>query len=193
MDDLIAKLVSQINSLELVQSNRNRRLRKLIIDQLASSFLTDDERALQYGFPNGCRVRESAKIIAPENLIVGEYCNFAENSIVDASGGLSIGSHTTIGVGVLVWSHSSHLVNLKLSNTVGSDLIVRKSTKIGSGCFISGPSTVLAGACIGDQCIIQPFSNIAGNVPARSIVSSQGIKAGVLTDERIDLMFRMSL
>lgn len=189
---IINDLLHKIDNLNIVANDRNQRLRGEIIDRLSTMLLTDDERAMHMGLPSGCRVRESAKIIFIENLEIGENCNIAENAIVDASGGLKIGSNTTIGVSVLVWSHSSHLVNLKLDNQIGSSLIIRKPTKIGDGCFISGPSTVLAGSIIGSKCIIQPFSCISGNIPDRSIVTPNGITKGVLTDARIELMVKMS-
>lgn len=152
--------------------------------------MTDDERAELFGLPNGCRMREGAKIISPENLQIGEYCWIGENAILDASGGLLIGSHTSIGLSVFVWSHSSHLTNLNMQNTSGSDLIKRAKTSIGSGCFIAGPAVILAGAKIGDKCLIRPFSVVEGEVPDRSVVSPDEINSGVLTDDRIERMTR---
>jgi len=189
---LLIRLFFRVIRLKITNNQRNNSLRKEIISRIAYSFLTDTERAETLMLPEGCRVRESAKIVCPQGLTIGPYCNLAENSVVDASGGLTIGSHTTIGVGVLVWSHSSHMANLLHSNYVGSSHIIRKKTTIGSGCFICGPSVVQAGSTIGDYCLIQPFSTVAGDVPDRSIVTPNGILAGVLTDEKVTLMSRMS-
>ena len=179
-------------ALPYLNSERNEKIRFEILERLASQVLTDDERAKLFGLPKGCRIREGAKIISPKNLQIGENCNIAENAIVDASGGLKIGSHTTIGISVFVWSHSSHLVNLKMNNIQGSDLIIRKNTSIGSGCFISGPSVISAGSQIGNKCLIQPFSNVSGTIPDRSLVSNDEIKEGFLTDERIEMMLKIS-
>ena len=192
MSSVVVDLLRKMRALQLVDNDRNKQLRGDILDRLSTMLLTDDERALHMGLPPGCRVRESAKILCIEKLEIGENCNIAEHAVVDASGGLKIGSNTTIGVSVLVWSHSSHLVNLKLENKVGSSLIIRKATEIGDGCFISGPSTILAGSKIGSKCIIQPFSCVSGRIPDRSIVTPQGVSEGVLTDARIELMAKMS-
>lgn len=169
---------------------RNNQLRLDILRRIVGEFLTDDERAEFLGLPTGCRIREGAKIISPERLVIGEYCWIGENAVLDASGGLEIGSHTSIGLSVYIWSHTSHLANLTMGNVIGSDRIQRKGTKVGSGCFIAGPSVILPGVTIGDQVLIRPLSVIEKDVPSRSIVDASGIKAGVFTDERIAALLR---
>ena len=72
-----------------------------------------------------------------------------------------------------------------MSNHPNSDLIQRKPTKIGNGCFISGPSVILPGVTIGDKVLVRPFSTIEKDVPCRSVVDSNGIKPGVLTEAKI--------
>ena len=182
------KIKLSLPNLPFCKSERNEQLRLEIIRRIAGEVLTDDERAEFLGLPRGCRIREGAKIIKLENLQIGEHCWIGENAVLDASGGLSIGSHTSIGLSVFVWSHSSHLTTLNLQNLSGSDLIKRSPTSIGSGCFIAGPAVILAGAEIGDKCLIQPFSIVEGEIPERSIVSSGEIKKGVLSDAMISKM-----
>ncbi|NKE68715.1 acyltransferase [Ramlibacter sp. RBP-2] len=133
--------------------------------------MTDDERAASHGLDETCRMREGAKIISPEKLECGEYVWVGENAVLDASGGLSIGSHTSIGLGVYIWSHTSQLTNLTLQNFSGSELIERRPTKIGSGVFIAGPSVILAGVTIGDKCVIAPLTVVNKDIPPYSVVS----------------------
>ena len=90
-------------------TERNRKLREQILTYHISSVMTDDERAQLLGLPEGCRIRENAKIISPENFKCGKYVWIGEGAILDASGGLEIGDHTSIGLYVLVWTHSSYL------------------------------------------------------------------------------------
>lgn len=182
---LLKKYFKFLPDLPFQDSDRNNKLRAGITKRLSSQFLTDDERAIYIGLPIGCRIREGAKIIAQDKLKIGENCWIGENAILDASGGLEIGPHCSIGLSVFIWSHSSHLTNLTMSNESGSDLIERKPTKIGSGCFIAGPSVVLPGVTLGDKVIVRPFSTIDKDVPSRSIVGPNGIKSGVLTEDRI--------
>lgn len=187
------KLYEIVPGLPVKDSPRNNKLRSDILLRLAGQLLTDDERAELYGLPKGCRIREGAKIISPENLTIGEYCWIGENAILDASGGLQIGSHCSIGLSVFIWSHSSHLTNLSMSNESGSKLIQQKPTKIGSGCFIAGPSVIFAGVTIGDKVLVRPFSTIDTDVPSRAIVDSKGIQENVFTEERIGRLVRKQL
>lgn len=150
---------------------RQKQLRPEIIRRLLAEIMTDDERAAYYGLPNGCRIREGSKIIGKENFKCGEYVWIGEDAILDASGGLEIGSHTSIGLSTYIWSHTSPMTNLTLSNFSGSPLIERLPTKIGSGVFIGGPSVIFPGVTIGDKVIVTPLSVINRDVPSYSIVA----------------------
>lgn len=172
---------------------RSAALRPEIIKRVVGEFLTDDERAEYLGLPKGCRIREGAKIISPDNLVIGEYCWIGENAVLDASGGLEIGAHTSIGLSVFVWSHSSHLTNLSMNNSAGSSLIQRKKTKIGRGCFIAGPSVILPGVTIGDNVLIRPFSTVEHDIKSHSLVDPSGVKEGVFTEERVRRMISSHL
>jgi acetyltransferase-like isoleucine patch superfamily enzyme len=158
-------------TLLIQDGGRQKRLRPEIIARILSSVMTDDERAAYYGLPKGCRMREGAKLISKENLVCGEFVWIGENAILDASGGLEIGSHTSIGLSVYLWSHTSPLTNLTLENYSGSQLIERKPTKIGSGVFIGGPSVIFPGVTIGDKVVIAPLSVVNKDIPDYSIVA----------------------
>lgn len=158
------------DSFKLADTERTRRLRPQILKRILSLVMTDDERATELGLPQGCRVRESAKIISPENLRCGTDVWIGENAIVDASGGLDIGSNTTIGTGVFVWSHTSVLSSLMGDNRSGNKWIRRAPTTIGKNSFIGGPSVINPGVVIGDGCLILPMSVVTNDVPDRTMV-----------------------
>lgn len=160
----------QSDSLALADNERTRRLRPQILKRLLALVMTDDERAQDLGLPAGCRVRESAKIISPENLQCGTDVWIGENAIVDASGGLAIGAHVTIGTGVFVWSHTSVLSSLLGQNQPGNQWIRRAPTVIGKNSFIGGPSVINPGVVIGEGCLILPMSVVTGDVPDRTMV-----------------------
>lgn len=169
---LLSLLLHEWNSdsLKLVDSDRTRRLRPEILKRLLSLVMTDDERAKDLGLPEGCRVRESAKIISPENLRCGTDVWIGENAIVDASGGLDIGANVTIGTGVFVWSHTSVLSSLLGQNQPGNQWIRRAHTSIGKNSFIGGPSVINPGVVIGECCLILPMSVVTSHVPDRTMV-----------------------
>lgn len=151
-------------------SMRNKDLRSYVLKQFISGVMTDEERAKLWGLPQGCRMRENAKIISPENFKCGEYVWIGEGAVLDASGGLEIGSHTSIGLNVMIWSHTSFLTNLTMSNENNSSLIARAKTTIGNGCFIAGPSVIYHGVNIGDKTVVLPMSVINKDIPGNCIV-----------------------
>ena len=187
MLDLIEKMIRQ---LPMVKSARNDQLRLEIAARVAGQILTDDERATFLGLPDGCRIREGAKILSPENLSIGKRCYIGENAIIDASGGLKIGENCTFAASVFVWSHSSHLANLGGDNTPNSKLIKRERTSIGNSVFIAGPSVALSGSIIGDNVVIRPFSTISGYVESGSLVDGLTVTPNVFTPERIMQMIK---
>lgn len=165
--------------------SRNNNLRPQILKSFVSGVMTDDERATLWGLPEGCRMRENAKIISPENLDCGKYVWIGEGAVLDASGGLKIGDHTSIGLSVYVWSHTSFLANLTMDNKIGNPLIARARTEIGSGCFIAGSSVIYHGVSIGDRTIVMPMSVVNKDIPGNCIVG--GSPARVI--KRIDDQF----
>jgi acetyltransferase-like isoleucine patch superfamily enzyme len=140
-------------------------VRRQVLHALATAAMSDLERAKFYGLPDGCRMREGAKILSPENLIIGTNVWIGENAVLDASGGLEIGSNTSIGLSVYLWTHDSHQLNLSGNNIrEAKDQIRRRPVRIGSNCFIAGPSVLMPGTTIGDSCVIAPLSLVKSNL-----------------------------
>jgi acetyltransferase-like isoleucine patch superfamily enzyme len=164
------RAIWESDGFELVDSERTRRLREELLKRVLSLVMSDDERARLYGLGEGCRIRENAKIISPEKLVCGEHVWIGEGVTVDASGGLEIGSHTTLGTGCCIWSHTSVLSNLMMDNTPGNNFISRRKTVIGAGSFIGGPSVVYPGVTIGNRCVVMPMSVVTENVPDNTMV-----------------------
>lgn len=173
-------------------------IREQILRYEAARTMSDAERAAFFGLPKGCRMREGAKIIFPERLVIGEYCWIGENAILDASGGLEIGAHTSIGLGVFLWTHDSFKLNLRGENDrEHRERIVRRPTRIGSRCFIGGPSVVMPGVSIGDKCVISPMSVVYEDLPSRTIYQPYrdlpGLAARVATlEERMKALPNLS-
>lgn len=155
----------------LNDSDRSARLRPEILRRLIGLVMTDDERAADLGLPEGCRVRESAKIISADKLMCGKHVWIGENAIVDASGGLSIGEHTTIATGVFVWSHTSVLASLMGNNQPGNQWIRRSATRIGNRTFIGGPSVIYPGVSVGNGVVVMPMSVVTRDVPDNVMVA----------------------
>ncbi len=161
-------------------------LRAQILRYHAAELMTDRERAAFLGLPDGCRIRERAKILAPEKFTCGTNVWIGEGAVLDAQGGLSIGDSSQIGLGVMIWSHSSHLQAIRGETAIGRDSIVYKETQIGKNCFIAGPSVVAAGVTIGDGAIISPLTFVDRDVAAGERVSGPGTLRKL--EQRLDLL-----
>lgn len=158
----------------LFDSNTDPTLRQQILTYHLSDLLTDVERARLLGLPEGCRMRERAKILFPEKLTLGKNVWIGEGAVLDAQGGLSIGDFTQIGLGVMVWSHTSHVQAIGgLTGSPTKEGIQYKATKIGNNCFIAGPSVIAPGVTIGDRVIVSPLTFVDRDLADDEIVSSQ--------------------
>lgn len=87
-----------------LDEDTDAKLRNQILTYHMAEILTDRERAA-FHLPQGCRMRERAKILAPENFKCGKNVWIGEGAILDAQGGLTIGDYTQIGLNVMIWSH----------------------------------------------------------------------------------------
>ena len=154
-------------------------LRDQILAYHMTELLTDGERARFLGLPEGCRIRERAKILAREKLVIGRNVWIGEGAVLDAQGGLTIGDYTQIGLNFLIWSHTSHIEarfggrkSEMVSNTAsGRKGIQYQSTKIGSHVFIAGPSVIAPGVTFGYRVIISPLSFVDRDLPDNAVFS----------------------
>lgn len=148
----------------MFDSNTDPALRNQILTYAMSQTMTDRERALLLGLPEGCRIREGAKIICPEKLKCGRDVWIGEGAVLDASGGLEIGDSTQIGLYALIFSHDSVFQAISGETGVSRDRIRRERVRIGKNCFIGGLSIILPGVTIGDRSIIRPVSLVDKDV-----------------------------
>jgi acetyltransferase-like isoleucine patch superfamily enzyme len=175
-------------------SETPNEIRRQILAYHAASTMSDVERAAFFGLPKGCRMRENAKIISPEKLTIGESCWIGESAVLDASGGLTIGNHTSIGLAVFIWTHDSHQLNIRgQNNRDAQNRIRRKPSRIGNNCFIAGPSVILPGITIGDKCLIAPLSVVDHDLPDRTVFNQRNESAQLrqqvaMLEERLRLM-----
>ncbi|MCJ2188101.1 acyltransferase [Novosphingobium beihaiensis] len=184
----LAELVTAGLRRDAMLDSADDGLRAQILKYHASGLMTDRERAAFFGLPEGCRMRERAKILAPEKLQCGRNVWIGEGAMLDAQGGLTIGDGTQIGGGVFVWTHSSHLQAQHKETCVSKEHMVYKPTRIGSHCFIVGPTVITAGVTIGDGAVISPLTFIDRDVAEGERVS--GPRTLRKLEERIDELER---
>jgi len=157
------------------EDERQQNIRYEILKYRSTDLMNDTERAHFLGLPEGCRIRENAKILNPKDFRCGKNIWIGEGAILDAQGGLEIGDFCQIGLYVMIWSHSSHKQALAGETAVSRDKIKYSGTKIGHNCFIAGHSVINAGVTIGNNVIIGPMSFVDRDLPDNSVYSNNKI------------------
>jgi acetyltransferase-like isoleucine patch superfamily enzyme len=118
------------------------------------------ERAARLGFGAGTSIYDSSLVFGDvsvdENTWIGPF------TILDGSGGLSIGSNCSISAGVQIYSHDT--VQWALSGGVAPT--ERAPTRIGSRCYIGANTIVAKGVTIGDGTVIGANSLVLTDIPA---------------------------
>ena len=128
------------------------------------------EKAEKLGFGKGSSIYDSTLVIG--EVSVGDKCWIGPFTVIDGSGGLSVGNHCTISTGVQIYTHDNVMQTLS-SNKVG---IERESVNIGNNVYI-GPNVVISkGVSIGDFCVIGANSFVNKTVDSNSIVAGQPSK-----------------
>ncbi len=153
-------------------SDNQNIIRQEILRQRSTFLMNDVERARFMGLPEGCRIRENAKILRQDKLICGVHNWIGEGAIIDAQGGLEIGDGNHIGLYVMIFSHTAHLQALYGETGSSKSSIIYKATKIGSNCFIAGHSVIAAGVTIGNNVFISPMSFVDEDLPDGFVYSN---------------------
>lgn len=149
-----------------------------LIARLQRPFMIYGIKDLPSGeFRKYTRISSSATILHRERLRIGPHVWIGHHSVLDASGGLSIGEGVQIGVGVCIYTHGSQnsirllgaeYVNIPEEERAG---YTRTSVTIGRFTFVGSGAIILPGATIGDGVIIGPNAIVSGIVPDRTILT----------------------
>lgn len=155
-----------------------------------------------YGLRSGCgawrahsRIGSHTQVLAPERLVLGDHVFIGQFNLIDASGGLSLGSGCQITSHVALLTHASHraarLLRERYWGHAGLDGaaggspppgFVRASTALGEWCFVGPHSVVSPGSRLGRGVLVRAFSLVQGEVPDFAIL--QGQPARIVGDVR---------
>jgi len=153
------QLVTQAR--ELFQALRNEMWLKWKRDLPLEELLFDRwERAQSLGFGTGASIYHNSYVYG--DVRVGEQTWIGPFTLLDGTGGLTIGSHCSISAGVQIYSHDT--VAWALSG--GNAAYEYAPTAIGSRCFIGSGTIITKGVTIGDGCIIGANSLVLESIPA---------------------------
>jgi acetyltransferase-like isoleucine patch superfamily enzyme len=164
------------------ESEDLQHIRSEILRYRTTELMNDRERARFLGLPEGCRIRENAKILRPEQFTCGTNVWIGEGAVLDAQGGLDIGDNTQIGLSVMVWSHTTHRQALAGETGRSKESISYTPTRIGSNTFVGGPSVIGPGVTIGDGVIVSPLSFVERDLPDGAVFSNNQLRRAVERD-----------
>ncbi len=121
------------------------------------------ERAQRLGFGTGSSIYQSSYVYG--DVSVGEESWIGPLTLLEGSGGLSIGSHCSISAGTHIYTHDS--VRWALSG--GSAKYERAPVHIGDCCHIGANVVILKGVTIGHHAVIGASSLVNKDVAPYTI------------------------
>jgi acetyltransferase-like isoleucine patch superfamily enzyme len=145
------------------------------------------ERGRRLGFGEATSVYHHAYIYG--DVSVGENTWIGPMTVLDGSGGLTIGSWCSISAGVHIYSHST--VAWAVSGGVAE--YERARTVIGDRTFVGPLSVVAMGVTVGTRCVVGAHTFVNRDVPDGSVVVGRPgriIGSTELTDDgRVRLVY----
>jgi len=159
MNSLLYKLIRRL-IFKLIAQKKKEYDRFLPISDY---FIDRWERAKLMGFGEGTSVYDSCIVMG--DVSVGKNTWIGPYTILDGSGGLTIGDNCQIGPGVKIYTHDTvKKVIDKNAKTEYSPVEIKNDVAIGSNTVVS------MGIQIGECVIIAPNSYVIKNIPAYSKV-----------------------
>lgn len=129
---------------------------------LGDYFVDRWEKARRLGFGKGTSVYDSSLVIG--DVRVGDHTWIGPFTVLEGSGGLTIGSYCSICAGVQIYTH--HTVRWSITGGRGGPQ--RAPTVIGSRCYIGPNSIVAKGVTVGDGAVIGAGSLVLDDIPPGS-------------------------
>lgn len=122
-------------------------------------------RARELGFGTGSSIYALSYVYGL--VSVGRDVWIGPYTLLDGTGGLTIGDHTTISAGVHIYSHDT--VRRTLSG--GSAPIDRAPVSIGARTYVGASVVIAKGVTIGDHVVIGAGSFVNRDVPAFTVAA----------------------
>lgn len=173
---IIAKIILRL--ILVLQKYKKRQYKRVV--SLGDLFIDREEKATILGFGEGSTIYDSSLVIGDvkvgENTWVGPY------TVLDGSGGLTIGDYCGISAGVQIYTHDT----VKWTLSGGRTEYEYAPVTIGSCCYVGPNSIISRGVKIGKHCLVGANSFVNGDLDDYSVaVGSPCRKIGeVKIDEK---------
>jgi acetyltransferase-like isoleucine patch superfamily enzyme len=160
MNSLLYKLIRKL-IFRLIVKKKKEYDRFLSIPDY---FIDRWERAKLMGFGEGTSVYDSCLVMG--NVSVGKNVWIGPYTILDGSGGLTIGDNCIIGPGVKIFTHDN------IKKVIDQNAITEKyPVRIDNNVGIASNTVVSMGVHIGEYVLIAPNSWVTKDVPSYSKAS----------------------
>jgi acetyltransferase-like isoleucine patch superfamily enzyme len=121
------------------------------------------DRATSLGFGTGSSIYHLSYVYG--NVTVGQNTWIGPFTVLDGSGGLTIGAGCDISAGVHIYTHDT--VSRVLSD--GKEAIEKAPVRIGDSCHIGAHVVVVKGVTIGHHSVIGAGSFVNRDIPAYTV------------------------
>jgi acetyltransferase-like isoleucine patch superfamily enzyme len=138
------------------------------------------ELAKDHGFGEGTSVYDDCLILG--QVVVGRHCWIGPQTVLDGQGTLTIGDYVDVGAGTHLYSHNT----IERALTGHRAPMFKKSTTIGSCCFIAPQVVIAPGTVIGDHCFVAAGSYVEGSFPSLSFIAGNPAKRVGVVELRND-------
>jgi len=128
------------------------------------------ERAKFLGFGEKTSIYQNSYVYG--DVKVGKNTWIGPFTILDGTGGLTIGDFCSISSGVQIYTHET----IEWALTGGKAKYVHAPVSIGDCCFIGSLSVIRMGTKIGNHCLIGADSFVNKNIPDNSIVAGTPVQ-----------------
>ena len=140
------------------------------------------ERARSLGFGAGASIYQQSYVYG--DVQVGEHTWIGPATILDGTGGLTIGDHCSFSAGVQIYTHDT----VKWALTGGKAAYEYAPVHIGRCCHIGASAIIVKGVTIGPHSVIGASAFVNRDVPAYSVavgVPARVIRRVEVTDDAV--------
>jgi len=123
------------------------------------------EKAKFLGCGEGTSIYDSSVVLG--DVTIGKDVWVGPFTLLDGSGGLTIGNGCDISSGVQIYTHDT----VKQTLSEGNESIDRAPTSIGNHCHLGAGSIILKGVSIGHHSVVGAGCVVTKSFPAYSIIA----------------------
>jgi acetyltransferase-like isoleucine patch superfamily enzyme len=180
VDDLVARMRETRDRLRLQMREhwaRDVPFEDLVFDRW--------ERARALGFGANTSIYQSSYLYG--DVKVGHDTWIGPFTLLDGSGGLTIGNWCSISTGVHVYTHDT-VARALSAGRVGPEVA---SVAIGDSCYIGAQSVIAKGVTIGERSVVGANSFVNRDVPAFTVVAgTPARRLGIVIPEGDNFVIR---